>query len=146
MRFTTKSTYGIRAMMYLGERYGTGVVMTREIAEGTGLPGNYLESIMSSLRRAGLVNATRGARGGYEATRSPEEITVADVIAATEGSTELIDCGDGGSCRRDPATCAILDVFADAESAMVEVFRATSLAKLVTLEAAKSAGPGNYSI
>lgn len=146
MRFTTKSTYGIRAMMYLGERYGAGVVMSREIAENSTLPANYLESIMSSLRKAGLVVATRGARGGYTLTRSPEEITIDEIIEATEGSTELIDCGDGGSCRRDPATCAIVDLFGEAEDAMLAVFRSTTVAQLMQAEALKCAGADLYSV
>ena len=64
--FSTKGEYGVRLMVQLGRRYGTGPSSLAEIALDEDLPRAYLEQLVTSLRDAGLVTSTRGARGGYE--------------------------------------------------------------------------------
>jgi Rrf2 family protein len=69
-----------------------GPVTGREIATAERLPSDYVEQIMLKLRRAEIVRSTRGAHGGYHLARSPESITVRDVIAASEHSTFEVHC------------------------------------------------------
>ncbi|HPM25338.1 MAG TPA: Rrf2 family transcriptional regulator, partial [Phycisphaerae bacterium] len=73
MKLSTRSTYGMRAMLELALAVGQGPVMVREIAERQRLPATYLEQLMVLLRKAGLVNATRGAHGGYALAREPRD-------------------------------------------------------------------------
>ena len=68
--FSTKGEYGVRLMVQLGRRYGTGPASLAEIAADEDLPRAYLEQLVTSLRDAGLVVSTRGARGGYELARA----------------------------------------------------------------------------
>ena len=92
MRITTWAEYGLICALHLARRVGEGPVTGRDIAARERLPGDYVEQILLRLRRAGLVNSTRGARGGYSLARTPEEISVREVIAASELGTFDLHC------------------------------------------------------
>jgi Rrf2 family protein len=115
----------------LAEHYGQGPVLGKDISEVEALPAAYLEQIMASLRRADLVGGTRGARGGYVLTRSPEKITLTELITALEGPIQLTECPGGPSCCASPETCSIREVFSSAEAAMHEVFDNRRLSDIV---------------
>ena len=95
MIFTTKAEYGVRLMVELGRQAkAEGAVATslKAIAEAEGLPLAYLERIVALLRKAGLVESTRGAHGGYRLARTPGQITMDDVILALEGAVAPMNC------------------------------------------------------
>ena len=70
MRITTWAEYGLICALHLARRAGEGPITGREIAASERLPADYVEQILLRLRRAGLVNSTRGARGGYMLARA----------------------------------------------------------------------------
>src|SRR6266487_6205778 len=85
MKVSTRGDYAARALLSLalhGEERPTSV---KEIAERTGLPQPYLEQILLAVKGAGIVRSKRGVGGGYVLARPPEEITVADIVAAVDG-------------------------------------------------------------
>jgi Rrf2 family cysteine metabolism transcriptional repressor len=90
--FSTKGEYGVRLMAQLARRYGTGPASLTEIAEQEDLPRAYLEQLVISLRDAELVQSTRGAHGGYELTRPPEEVVMGEVLRALEGPIAPMIC------------------------------------------------------
>ena len=92
MRITTWAEYGLICALHLARRVGTGPVTGRDIAAKERLPADYVEQILLRLRRAGLVNSTRGARGGYSLSKAPDEISVREVIAASELATFDLHC------------------------------------------------------
>lgn len=92
VRITTWAEYGLICALHLAHRVGEGPVSGREIAERERLPADYVEQILLRLRRAELINSTRGAKGGYTLAREPREISVRDVIAASELSTFELHC------------------------------------------------------
>ncbi len=92
MIFTTKAEYGVRLMVRLGELPGSEPVSLKTVAETERLPLAYLERIVALLRRAGLVESTRGAHGGYKLARPAEEIRMDDVILALEGAVAPMSC------------------------------------------------------
>ena len=94
MMFSTRSEYGVRVMIQLARRRGSGPVPLTGIAEAETLPLAYLEQLVSRLRKADLVSSTRGAHGGYELSRDPAEITMAEVVQALEGSLIPMQCFD----------------------------------------------------
>lgn len=96
MRFSSKEQYGLRAMVELAQRHGEGPVPLSEVAAAQGIPLPYLEQIAALLRRAGLLESTRGAYGGYRLSRQPAAITVGDVIRALEGPLVPVKCIVGG--------------------------------------------------
>ena len=92
MRITTQAEYGLICALHLARRMNDGPVTGREIAATERLPADYVEQIMLKLRRVDIVKSTRGAHGGYHLARSPEQISVRDVIAASEHSTFEVHC------------------------------------------------------
>ena len=92
MMFSTKAEYGVRVLVELASRGGTSPVPLTEIAEANGLPLAYLEHLVARLRKAGLVESRRGARGGYLLARAPDDITMAEVVQALEGDIAPIEC------------------------------------------------------
>src|SRR5436190_12051566 len=92
MMFSTKAEYGVRVLVELARRGGTSPVPLTEIAEANGLPLAYLEHLVARLRKAELVESRRGARGGYLLARPADEITMAEVVEALEGSIAPIEC------------------------------------------------------
>lgn len=79
-------------MVQLGRRHGAGPASLTEIAQDEDLPRAYLEQLVMSLRDAGLVRSTRGARGGYELARGPAEIRMSDILRALEGPIAPMFC------------------------------------------------------
>jgi Rrf2 family transcriptional regulator, iron-sulfur cluster assembly transcription factor len=92
VRITTLAEYGVICALHLARRRPDGPVTGRDIAARERLPVDYVEQILLRLRRAGLVQSTRGARGGYALARSAEEISVRDVITASELTTFDLHC------------------------------------------------------
>jgi len=92
VRITTLAEYGVICALHLAKRAGEGPVTGREIAERERLPVDYVEQILLRLRRAGIVQSTRGARGGYALARAPDQVSVRDVIAASELQTFDLHC------------------------------------------------------
>jgi Rrf2 family protein len=112
MRITTWAEYGLICSLHLARRAGEGPVTGREIAAQEKLPADYVEQILLRLRRSGIVASTRGARGGYALARPPAEVSVRDVIAASELQTFELHCvahpvseercGDASQCSIRP--------------------------------------------
>jgi Rrf2 family protein len=92
VRITTLAEYGVICALHLAKRAGEGPVTGRDIAASERLPVDYVEQILLRLRRAGIVNSTRGARGGYALARPPQDVSVRDVIAASELQTFDLHC------------------------------------------------------
>jgi len=84
MQVTAKAEYALRAATVLASS-GPGPVKSEAIAAAEGIPLRFLHNILAALTRAGILTSLRGADGGYELTRAPGAITVADVIRAVEG-------------------------------------------------------------
>lgn len=92
MRITTLAEYGVICALHLARRVDDGPITGREIAERERLPADYVEQILLKLRRANLVRSTRGAHGGYALARSPADISIRDVIEASEMTTFDLPC------------------------------------------------------
>ena len=109
LRLSTKTRYGLRAIIDLAKYYGKGPVMARAIAEEEGISENYLEQIMDPLKKSGLVRSVRGARGGSVLAKPPGNIRVKEVIEALEGPVLLVDClYDPNLCERSKSCIARL--------------------------------------
>ncbi len=98
MKVSARGKYALMAMMYLAEKNGDGPQSLRSVAQDL-LPEQYTEQLLGSLRKAGLVSTTRGVLGGYNLSRPPAEISVGQILDATEGPVNLSSCAtDEPSC------------------------------------------------
>ncbi|WP_163194008.1 RrF2 family transcriptional regulator [Clostridium thermarum] len=101
MKLSTRGRYGIKAMVDLAVHYGDEPISIKSISERQGISEYYLEQLFAPLRKAGLIKSIRGAQGGYILTRSPKEITVADIFKVLEGPVEISECLDGLVCSNE---------------------------------------------
>ena len=92
MRITTLAEYGVICALHLARRASEGPITGREMAETERLPGDYVEQILLRMRRAGIVASTRGAHGGYALARPADQISIRDVIEASEMTTFDLHC------------------------------------------------------
>ena len=131
MKFSTKGTYGLRAVVELAARYGEGPVSLAAVATEQGISEAYLEQLMRSLKKAGVVKTARGKSGGYLLTRAPEEISVRAVLEALEGSTNVVDCiGADASVCENACTCSARPLFLKLQSRINAVLEETTIGDL----------------
>jgi Rrf2 family protein len=92
VRITTLAEYGVICALHLARRVADGPVTGRDIAASERLPADYVEQILLRLRRSGIVRSTRGARGGYQLARDAAQVSIRDVIEASETTTFDLHC------------------------------------------------------
>ncbi|OGB90115.1 hypothetical protein A2625_04810 [candidate division WOR-1 bacterium RIFCSPHIGHO2_01_FULL_53_15] len=90
MKFSVRVQYGLQAVLELALGYGGGPVQIGDIARSQKIPIRFLEQLMLTLKRGGLLESTRGLHGGYSLAKRPSEITVLNIIEAFEGPLELV--------------------------------------------------------
>ncbi|MBM7855016.1 Rrf2 family protein [Desulfohalotomaculum tongense] len=132
MKLSTKGHYGLKAMYDLALHYGNDPIPLKTVAERQRLSENYLEQLIATLRRAGLVKSVRGAQGGYILARSPEDITVGDVIRVLEGPIAPLECVSEeylGDCDQFHY-CISRNVWTKVRDSIVEVLDSISLADM----------------
>jgi len=96
MKLTTKTQYGMRAIVDIAER-GTKCsvpVPVSAISKREGIPVSYLEQLLNKLKKEGLVKSVRGPHGGYLLARDPSKIRVYDIVCVLEGNLALVSCVD----------------------------------------------------
>jgi len=92
MKLTTKGRYGLRAVIDLAMYAKNEPVSLSDVAERQNISISYLEQLVAKLKKAGIVQSTRGAQGGYALAKAPEEISVGEILRALEGSLSPVDC------------------------------------------------------
>lgn len=98
MRLSTKGRYGLRAVVDLAVHATESAVSISSIAKRQGLSESYLEQLIAKLRKAGIVTSIRGTNGGYRLAKSPDEISVGDILRALEGKLCVVECPDSREC------------------------------------------------
>ena len=140
MRVTTWTEYSLIIVLHLARRRMSGgvAVAARELSETERLPGDYVEQILLRLRRAGLVESIRGARGGYLLARDPDAISVRDVMTASEHQTFEVNCDshpvDAARCSAG-GTCSIRPVWHALQQRVDDLLSGISLSDLMKQEA-----------
>lgn len=134
MKVSTRGEYGVRAMVALAKNHGQGPMSIAAMSKASSVPMPYLEQLIGPLRRAGLVESTRGARGGYHLTRSPEAVKVGEVYRVMEGPVAPMECVSEDITEQ---TCPLIDgcetrpVWLRMRDAIAETLDSTTLADLI---------------
>lgn len=123
MKLSKKSDYAMRAIIYLSMHYNEGAIQIREISANEKIPQKFLENILLVLRKAGILNSKIGLKGGYELARSPDLITLGEVIRALDGAIAPVDCVSKISYKpcSEEVTCVIRGVMLDIRNAITDV-------------------------
>jgi Rrf2 family protein len=148
--------YALHCLLYISQPDGIKEANVRDMADLQGVPLDFLAKIFTKLKKNGIVNSTEGARGGFSLARTPDAISVQDVIDAVDGSKNLFDCKEiRNRCAvfEQPAPqwatnglCSIHQVMLEAEQAMRHVFTLHTLATLAAATANKAPDDFNQQI
>lgn len=131
MKLSTRGTYGTRALLDLALHNNKEPVPLKDIARRQNISLHYLEHLIAPLIAAGIVASTRGARGGVQLARPPQDVKLSEVIQLLEGSITVADCIDNPeSCPRYDA-CVTRDVWDELKKAIDGVLESTTLQDLV---------------
>ena len=132
MKLSKKSDYALRAMIYLSMNYQKGAVQIKEISTKERIPQKFLENILLTLRKVGILNSKMGLKGGYALARSPDLITLGDVIRALDGTIAPVDCVSQMSYKKcsEEITCAIRGVMMNVRDAVTEVLDTMTFADM----------------
>ena len=130
MKVPMKVDYGVRALIELAQRYGSGSVQTVEIAERQSIPEAYLEQLLPTLSRFGFIRSRRGPQGGHALAKAPHEISLGMVMAGLEGTAAPLDCIDEPDGCNLSRICAQRDVWRSVEDAVQSVLNSTTIADL----------------
>lgn len=144
MRLSRRSEYGLRALTDL-VRGGHATVPLATLAQRNNLPPKFLEQIMATLKRGGIVRTTLGAHGGYALADDPASVSVGRVIRLLDGALAPLPCVSlryysPCSCP-DEASCALRDVMLDVRDATLAILDNETLAQLAAREGRKSIDP-----
>lgn len=130
MKLSSKSRYGLRAMVYLAERGE--VVSLASVARDTSTSEAYLEQLFSLLKKAGLVKSVRGANGGYKLAKAACKITIGEIVRALEDELEIVDC-ISGECQ-SKCNCVSHRVWRTLYDAINEALDSITLAGVLSEE------------
>ena len=132
MIVSTKGRYALRVMVHFALHGNNRYIPLKEIAESEGISQKYLESIMTTLSKAGFVDAVHGKGGGYRLNRQPSEYTVGSILKLTEGSLAAVSCTTQGPSACSRATCCQTKPMWEKLDAMIdEFFEGITLADLL---------------
>ncbi|MBU4343526.1 MAG: Rrf2 family transcriptional regulator [Candidatus Omnitrophica bacterium] len=133
MKITYKGDYALKAMLELAVNYNKGVLSISELAKRGDTPDKFLEQVLLSLKKGGLVESKRGISGGYFLARPPEKITVGEVIRFIEGSIQPIACCGMEKYEecKDFKHCVFRDLWDQVYSATSLVIDTVTFAELV---------------
>ncbi|MCP4715904.1 MAG: RrF2 family transcriptional regulator [Deltaproteobacteria bacterium] len=146
MKFSTKSRYGTRAMIDIAQYSNSCATMLKDIAQRMDVSPKYLDHILSSLRKAGLIINTRGKGGGYFMNRAPAQITVKDIVNAVEGEICPVECVNNlSACTKIPL-CPTHDTWVAVKIAIESVLSETTVQDLIEKQHRKSSSQHTYSI
>ena len=132
MIVSTKGRYALRVMVYFVLHGNEGYIPLKEIAEAEGISQKYLEAIMTTLSKAGFVDAAHGKGGGYRLNREPKDYTVGSILKLTEGSLAAVSCTAQGPAACARTTCCQTKPMWDKLDRMIdEFFEDITLANLL---------------
>ncbi len=132
MIVSTKGRYALRVMVFLAQSQGSDYIPLKEIAESEGISQKYLESIMTTLSKAGFVDAVHGKGGGYRLNRPAQDYTVGAILKLTEGSLAPVSCTSQGpsACSRS-SCCNTLPMWQKLDQLIDGFFEGITLADLL---------------
>lgn len=146
MKISTRARYGLRMMLELALHYGQGALLLKKIARNQEISEKYLGQLTIPLKAKGLIISERGAKGGYQLSRPPAKIKLAEIFEVLEGPLNLLDClKNSASCKRS-AGCVTRLVWDKLNSQIFQILNSLSLENLVKMQKSKNKKINFYEI
>jgi len=131
MKISTRTRYGMRALLELALAYKSGPLQIKTIAEHQNISNKYLEQLVAMLKTAGLVRSIRGPHGGYVLSKPPDEVKLVEVFKTLEGPVLTVECTEDETVCANSADCVTRDLWIEINEAILNVLRKKTLGDLV---------------
>jgi Rrf2 family protein len=131
MKLSTRSRYGMRAILELALEHGSGPMQIKTIANRQDISNKYLEQLMAILKASGLVRSVRGPKGGYLLAKPPNEVKLSHVFTSLEGKLATVECIEHPEYCPRCTECVTRQVWAKIQNAILEVLESMTLQDLV---------------
>jgi Rrf2 family protein len=131
MKFSTRSRYGTRLMLELALKYNKGPVLLKDISKSQEISLKYLAQLIIPLKIAGLIFSSRGAHGGYFLSRAPKDIKLSEIIAAVEGSLNLVECVDNPAICDRSGFCTSKDIWTEISNKFLIILESYTLHQMI---------------
>ena len=131
MKLSTRTRYGIRAILELAENDGKRPLQLRIIARHQDISIKYLEQLMAILRSAGLVRSIRGAKGGYVLAKPPSQIKLGDVFDCLEGYVAIVECVEDKKFCERADDCIARQVWTQIQETIKNILQSITVQDLV---------------
>jgi Rrf2 family protein len=144
MKLSTRTRYGVRAILELAAGQGKGALQIKTIAHRQDISVKYLEQLMAILKSAGFVRSVRGSKGGYILAKPANQIKLSDIFNVLEGSVTTVECLENENYCARVADCLTRQLWAEVQQAVMNVLQSLTLQDLV--DRAKDKRALNYQI
>jgi len=131
MKLSTRSRYGTRAMIDIAQNKDSSATQLKDISRRQAISAKYLDHLLSSLRKAGLIRSTRSRQAGYSLSRPAKKITLKDIVLVLEGSLAPVDCVDNPGTCPQVKTCCSRNVWSKLKREIEKVLASITLQDLV---------------
>jgi Rrf2 family transcriptional regulator, iron-sulfur cluster assembly transcription factor len=131
MKLSTRSRYGTRILIELANNLDKGPLQISEISNRQKLSVKYCEQLIRPLKKAKLVNSIRGPKGGHILNKSPEKITLGEIVRLFEGQTDLVHCISAPEDCSRASDCPVRLVWQEATRALYKSLDSTTIADLL---------------
>jgi len=131
MKLSTRTRYGMRAIIELAQHEGKRPLQLKAIADRQDISVKYLEQLMSLLRASGFVRSVRGSKGGYVLARPAGDVRLSEIFRCLEGPVTTTECTEDEDCCKRSADCVARDLWMEVEAAIQRVLSDMTLADMV---------------
>lgn len=131
MRISTKGRYGLRTLMDIALHQAKGPVTLNDIAERQAISVKYLWQVINPMKTSGLLNVTRGAKGGYMLAKRPDEITMLEVVTNLEGPMSIVECLTNEDACDRINSCISRTVWTEVNHAVEKALESITLAEVL---------------
>ena len=142
MKLSTRTRYGTRALLDLARYQGDKPVQLKEIAQRQNISLHYLEHIITPMVGAGIIRSIRGAKGGLQLSRKPEQIKLSEVVTLLEGTITPVDCVMDPECCGRSDFCVTRDIWTEMKEAIDKTLDSYTLKDLMEREISKEPSMG----
>lgn len=131
MKLSTRSRYGTRMMLDMAQHCNEGPVQIGDIARRQGISVKYLEQLIIPLKKANYVKSVRGPKGGHMLAKSPEQITVGEIVNLLEAGINLTDCIENPDTCNRSSSCLTRAIWQEATKAMYDKLNSITLSEMI---------------
>lgn len=131
MKISTKTRYGLRAMIQLAKNYDEPLMSISQIAKDQNISQKYLENILLLLKKAKLLKSIRGSKGGYKLALPPNEITSDQIILALEDIPLIIECAESPNSCNKSDFCESHVLWKNINNSILNILKNTKLSDMI---------------